>query len=79
MAADDLAAEQEHRNMQPVAALQLRIRIHVTHIDGRQAHGARERCQLREHVLTELAVAPLHDGEPGTIIRRVRSDGSVSG
>lgn len=65
--------------MHAEAALQVGIRIHITHVDGRQAHDAPEAGELFQHVLAELTVAPLHDGEPGTVIRRVSADGQCPG
>lgn len=63
MAADHRAVEEQDRHIESVAALEDGIRIHVEHFDRRQRHGAPERLQLREHLLAEMAVAPVNYGE----------------
>ena len=78
MAADHLPAQKQHWNVQPEAPLQPGIRIHVDPVDGRQPHRARKRGKPDEHLLAELAVAALNDGQSGGVWR-LRADGSVSG
>lgn len=61
--------------MQAIAANKLRIAVHVEHIDRRERHCAMQHGKLGEHVLTQLAVTPLHDGQAPAGKRRFGSDG----
>ena len=60
--------------MQAVAAQELRIGIHIEHVDGRQRDAAREHRKLGEELFTQLAVAPLHDAQTSKLLRSIRRD-----
>ena len=72
MAAHHFAVEQQHRNVHTVAAQKLGVSVHIEHLDRRQRQRAREAMQLYEHVLAELAVAPLHDAQAVECLRLIR-------
>ena len=63
VAAHHRAIQKQHRDVQPVAALQGRVGIHVHQRHGRQPHPAPEAPELPEHGLAQLALVPLHEGE----------------
>ena len=65
MAADHRAVEEQYRDIEAVAASEDRIGVDVHHFDRRQRHAPTERLQLREHLLAEVAVAPMDYGEDG--------------
>src|SRR5690348_7065263 len=52
-----------------MATLEDGVGIDVDHFDRGQGHGLSERPQLREHLLAEMAVAPVHDGENGALFQ----------
>ena len=64
VAADDHAIQQQHRHIEAVTATQLRVRIDVDYLEGRQRQRTAERGEVREHLITQLTVAPMHDREP---------------
>src|SRR5580765_219124 len=63
VAAHHRAVQQQHRDLEAVAPQQLRVRIHVQHLNRRQRALTGEPAELGEHLLAELAVVPVHDGE----------------
>src|SRR5579862_3350970 len=75
MAADHRAIEQQHRYIEREPPLEHRIRIDVGHLDGRQRHGLPERLQLLEHLLAEVAIAPVDEGENGESFRAAARSG----
>ena len=60
MAADHGAIQQQHRYMQTVPPLQLRIGVHIHHRQGRQDFPPRQHGKLRPHLVAQLAVLSLH-------------------
>jgi hypothetical protein len=56
MTAHHGAIEQQHRNVEAVAPRQLRVRIYVHEVQGRQAAAVAERLQLGKHFLAQAAV-----------------------
>ena len=64
MSADYRAVQQQHRHLEPVTALQLRVRIDVEQLEGRQRQRTAELGELSEHLITQLTVVPVHDREP---------------
>ena len=77
MAADHRAVEEQHRHIEAVAAPENRIGVDVHHFDRRQWHASPERLQLGEHLLAEVAVAPVDYSEDGALQCRggVRANG----
>src|ERR1700677_1033937 len=63
MAADHRTVEKQDRDIEVVPALERGVPVHVHHFDRRQLHRLPERPQLRDHLLTEMAVAPMDYGE----------------
>src|SRR6516164_8923393 len=78
MSADYRAVQQQHRHLEPVTALQLRVRIDVDHLEWRERQRAAEGGKFREHLLTQLTVASVHDREAAGDHRSVaRRPGSL--
>ena len=69
MPADYRAVEEQHRHMEAMAALEDRVAVHVDHFDRRQRHRPPESLQLSEHLLAEVAVAPMDYGEDGDVFQ----------
>lgn len=66
VAAHQRAIEKQHRDIVPVAACQKRIGVDVDELDGRQRHRPAKSGKLREHLLAQWTVVPVHDREtPG--------------
>jgi hypothetical protein len=63
VAAHDRAIEQQHWDVQTMPASERGVAIHVHHVYGRKRHPTSERLQLREHLIAELAVVAMHDGQ----------------
>jgi hypothetical protein len=59
MTADDRPVEKEYWDIEVVATLENGVPVHVHQFDRRQLHSPPERAQLRNHLLTEMAVAPM--------------------
>jgi hypothetical protein len=60
MAAHYGAVQQQDRYMQSVPPLQFRVGVHVQHGHRRQHFAPAQRCELRQHLVAQLTVLPLH-------------------
>jgi hypothetical protein len=65
MAADHRAIEEQHRHIEREPSLEDGIGIHIDCFDRRQRHFPAESPQLLEHLLAEVALAPVNYGENG--------------
>ncbi len=63
VAADYRAVQQQNRDVQPVPARQLGIRVDVHQLKRGQRRGAPEHLQLRQHLLAKTAVLAVKKGE----------------
>ena len=72
------AIEQQHGDVQSVAARELGVGVHVDDLDRRQLARAAEGSERREHLVTELAVASVHDRQAGRHVRLLRPERPVS-
>jgi hypothetical protein len=63
MAAHDRTVEKQHRDIEPVAALEGGVPVHVHQLNRRQRDRPPELLQLRDHLLAEMAVAAMDYGE----------------
>lgn len=70
MAADHRAVEEQHRHVVAMAPFEDWITVHIHHFDRGQRHRPPELPQLREHLLAEVAVAPMDHGENGRLFQR---------
>jgi len=59
------AIEQKDRDLNAVAALQLRIGVDVHDIHRRQRKGAPECLQVRNHLVTQTAAIAVHERQAG--------------
>ena len=63
MAADDGAVEEKDWDIKAVAALEDGVAVNVDDVDGRQGCGVAEGVELAQHLVTEVAVLAVDDGE----------------
>ena len=56
----DAAIQQQHRDVQTVAALQIRVGIHVHHVDGRQDGPPSQGREFSHHLLAQFTVLAMH-------------------
>jgi 23S rRNA G2445 N2-methylase RlmL len=63
MAAHDGAIQEQHRDIQSIAALQFRVGIDIHHLQGRQWRFTSQPGELRHHLVAQLAVLTMHEGE----------------
>jgi len=63
MSAHHGPVQQQHRHLEPVTALQLRVGIDVDDLEWRKRQRAAEGGELLKHLIAQLTVAPMHDRE----------------
>ncbi len=59
--ADYETIEQQHRDFEPVTAPEEGIGIDIHHLERRQRQAASEARELGQHLITQLALAPVHE------------------
>jgi hypothetical protein len=59
MTADGCPVQQQHGDVQAVAAGKLGVRVDIQHVDGRQRQGLPERRQLSEHFIAQAAAVAM--------------------
>ena len=63
VAADHAAVEEQNGDIEAVAALEDGIAVDVDNVDRRQGRGATEGVELAQHLVAEVAVLAMDDGE----------------
>jgi len=63
VAADYAAVEQQHGDIEAVAALEDGVAVDIDNVDGRQGCGAAEGVELAQHLVAEVAVLTMDDRE----------------
>ena len=63
MAAHDGTVQKQDRHIQPVAALQVQVAVHVDDLHRRQRLPPPQGSQLCEHLVAQLTVLAMHYGE----------------
>ena len=63
VAAHHRAVQQQHRHVQTMAALQIRVGIHVDSVKRRQRMAPGQGRQFRRHLVTQFAVLAMQEGE----------------
>jgi hypothetical protein len=63
VAADHRTIQEQHRDVQAMAAAQLRVGVHVEDLNRWQRLLAPEALKFSEHLLAQLALASLHESQ----------------
>jgi hypothetical protein len=66
---DDAPVQEQHWDIQSMAALQNGVAVDVDDFDGGQRNRATERFQLAHHLIAKLTVVPMDDLQARVIVQ----------
>jgi len=79
VAGDYAAIEEQHGDIEAVAALEDGVAVDIDNVDGRQGCGAAEGVELAQHLVAEVAVLAMDDREAWGVGTHCRERFSAGG